>query len=116
MNTPALVFLSIPLAVSVGAIIGILSFKFEPVDRVVQPMLDLMQTVPTFAYLVPILFLFGFGPVVGLIASGIYASPPMVRNVILGLRRVPPDVVESAMMSGATRYQLTATDRVANQS
>jgi len=106
MNTLALVFLSIPLAVSVGAIIGILAFKFERVDRVVQPMLDLMQTVPTFAYLVPILFLFGFGPVVGLIASGIYASPPMVRNVILGLRRVPPDVVESAMMSGATRYQL----------
>ena len=106
MNTLSLVFMSIPIAVTVGAIIGIIAFKIPRVDRVVQPTLDLMQTVPTFAYLVPILFLFGFGPVVGLIASAIYASPPMVRNVILGLRRVPTDVVESAVMSGATPRQL----------
>ena len=106
MNTLALVFMSIPIAVSVGGAIGILAYKYRAVDRVVQPTLDLMQTVPTFAYLIPILFLFGFGPVVGLIASAIYASPPMVRNVILGLRRVPPEVIESALMCGATKRQL----------
>ena len=106
MNTLALVFMSIPLAVSAGLLIGIWAYKSQTVDRVVQPTLDLMQTVPTFAYLIPILLLFGFGPVVGLIASAIYACPPMVRNVILGLRRVPHEIIESGLMSGTTRRQL----------
>ena len=69
-------------------------------------MLDLMQTIPTFAYLVPILVLFGVGPVVGILASAIYAIPPMVRNVMLGLERVPVEIVESAAMSGSTHRQL----------
>ena len=106
MNTLALVFMSIPIAVSVGLLIGLAAFKSERVNMVVQPTLDLMQTVPTFAYLIPILLLFGFGPVVGLIASAIYACPPMVRNVVLGLQRVPRDMVESGVMAGATRRQL----------
>ena len=106
MNTLALVFVSIPIAASVGLVAGIAAFKSERVNLVVQPTLDLMQTVPTFAYLIPILLLFGFGPVVGLIASAIYACPPMVRNVVLGLQRVPRDMVESGVMSGATRRQL----------
>ena len=106
MNTLALVFVSVPMAIGIGLAIGIWAFKSRRIDRIVQPMLDLMQTFPTFAYLVPILLLFGFGPVVGLLASAIYAIPPMVRNVILGLRRVPSDVVESGVMSGTTRRQL----------
>ena len=65
-----------------------------------------MQTVPTFAYLIPILLLFGFGPVVGVVASAIYACPPMVRNMILGLQKVPSDVIESGLISGATRHKL----------
>ena len=106
MRTLALVFVSVPLAVGVGLFVGIAAFKWPGCNRVVQPTLDVMQTLPTFAYLIPILLLFGFGPVVGLIASAIYACPPMVRNVILGLQRVPTEVVESALMSGATRRQL----------
>ncbi len=105
MNTLALVAISMPLSVGLGLVLGILAFRSPRFDRFVQPVLDLMQTVPAFAYLIPILFLFGFGPVVGLIASAIYAAPPMVRNTILGLRRVPPDVVESAIMSGCTPRQ-----------
>ena len=89
-----------------GLLIGVVAFKSRAVERVVQPTLDLMQTFPTFAYLIPILLLFGFGPVVGLIASAIYAMPPMVRNVMLGLSRVSDEVVESGTMSGATRSQL----------
>ena len=69
------------------------------------PALDLMQTMPTFAYLIPILFLFGFGPVVGLIASAIFAAPPMVRNVMLGLERVSPEVVEAGHIAGTSRWQ-----------
>ena len=106
MNTLALVFVSVPMAVGLGLLLGVWAFKSRRVNSIVQPTLDLMQTVPTFAYLIPILLLFGFGPVVGLIASTIYACPPMVRNVILGLQRVPSDIVESGRMSGTTKRQL----------
>lgn len=105
MNTLSLVIVSVPLSISIGLALGIAAFRSRRLDRIVQPTLDLMQTVPAFAYLIPILFLFGFGPVVGLIASAIYASPPMVRNTILALRRVPPDILESGTMSGCTPRQ-----------
>ena len=62
-----------------------------------------MQTMPTFAYLIPILLLFGFGQVVGLIASMIYAAPCMTRNVMLGLQRVPLDVLEAGQVMPAAR-------------
>ena len=104
--TLSLVVMSVPLSLTLGLFVGIAAYTWRSVDRVVQPTLDLMQTFPTFAYLIPILFLFGFGPVVGLIASAIYAAPPMVRNVILGLRRVPPEIIESGQMSGTSRRQL----------
>ncbi len=106
MNTLGIVFISIPLAIGIGFILALGAHKSERINSVVQPALDLMQTVPTFAYLIPILLLFGFGPVVGVVASAIYACPPMVRNMILGLQRVPSDVLESGLMSGATRRQL----------
>jgi glycine betaine/proline transport system permease protein len=106
MNTLSLVALSVPLSVLIGLLAGIAAYKWPAADRIVQPVLDLAQTFPTFAYLIPILFLFGFGPVVGLIASAIYAAPPMVRNTILGLSRVPAEVTESARMSGTTGRQL----------
>jgi len=106
MNTLSMVFISIPLAVSVGFGLGAWAYKSERVKRVLQPALDLMQTVPTFAYLIPILLLFGFGSVVGIIASAIYACPPMVRSVMLGLSRVPSDIIESGEMAGATKSQL----------
>lgn len=112
MATLSLVVMSVPLSVSLGLLIGVAAYTWNSVDRVVQPALDLAQTFPTFAYLIPILFLFGFGPVVGLIASAVYAAPPMVRNVVLGLRRVPPEIIESGQMSGATRRQLLWLVRV----
>lgn len=105
MNTLALVAISVPLSVMLGLLLGVLAFRSKTFDRIVQPILDIMQTVPAFAYLVPILFLFGFGPVVGVIASIIFASPPMVRNTILGLGRVPSDILESGVMSGCTPRQ-----------
>ncbi|HSF95479.1 MAG TPA: ABC transporter permease subunit [Thermohalobaculum sp.] len=105
MNTLALVAVSVPLALALGGSIGILANEVPRVKRAVQAVLDVMQTVPTFAYLTPLLLLFGFGPVVGLIASAIYAAPPMARNVILGLERVEPEIKEAAVMSGGNRWQ-----------
>ena len=105
MATLALVAVSVPLALVLGGGTGILANEFPRFKNAIQTMLDVMQTVPTFAYLTPLLFLFGFGPVVGLIASAIYAAPPMARNVILGLERVESDIKEAAIMSGGTRMQ-----------
>ncbi len=105
MNTLALVGVSVPLSILLGFGLGILAFRSRRAAGIIHPLLDLMQTVPAFAYLIPILLLFGFGPVVGLIASAIYAAPPMVRNVMLGLQRIPSDIVESAEMCGCSRRQ-----------
>ena len=105
MSTMALVGIAVPLSLLLGLAIGIAADRTQLGKRIVPPILDIMQTMPTFAYLIPILVLFGFGPVVGLIASAIYACPPMVRNVHLGLKRVPSEIVEAAQMSGVSRFQ-----------
>ena len=106
MNSLALVAISVPTAVGVGLALGTLAFYSRRAERIIAPTLDLMQTVPAFAYLLPILLLFGFGPVVGLIASILYAFPPTVRNTHLGLARVPTEVIEAGLMAGATPSQL----------
>nr|ADI22183.1 ABC-type proline/glycine betaine transport system, permease component [uncultured gamma proteobacterium HF0200_34B07]ADI22304.1 ABC-type proline/glycine betaine transport system, permease component [uncultured actinobacterium HF0200_46I24] len=105
MNTLGMVLVSIPLAIGVGFGMAVAAYKSRRINAIIQPTLDLMQTVPTFAYLIPILLLFGFGPVVGVVASAIYACPPMARNMILGLQKVPPEVLEAGLMSGSTRRQ-----------
>ncbi|MEO1110306.1 MAG: ABC transporter permease subunit [Pseudomonadota bacterium] len=106
MNTLSLVAISVPLAILVGFAFGVWGFFSDRAERAIMPMLDVLQTVPSFAYLLPILMLFGFGTVVGLIASVLYSFPPMVRNTIVGLRGVSPEVIESGLMSGATPGQL----------
>ncbi len=106
MNTLALVAVAVPLSLAFGLIVGIIGHRSRTAERIIVPVLDMMQTIPTFAYLIPCILLFGFGPVVGLVASAVYAAPPMVRNVMLGLERVSPEIVESARMSGCTQTQL----------
>ena len=106
MNSLALVAITVPTAVAIGFGLGTLAFFSRRAERVITPTLDLMQTVPAFAYLLPILLLFGFGRVVGLIASVLYAFPPTVRNTNLGLTRVSTEVIEAGLMAGATPGQL----------
>ncbi|PBB17971.1 ABC transporter permease subunit [Mesorhizobium sp. WSM4313] len=105
MNTLALVLLAVPISTVLGFLLGFLGYARPRWRPVLLGALDLMQTVPAFAYLIPLLLLFGFGPVVGLIASAIYATPPMVRNTMLGLDRVPAAISEAGLMSGCTRRQ-----------
>ena len=112
LNSFALVVISIPLAVMVGFALGTWGFLSQRAYRAIMPMLDLMQTIPAFAYLLPILLLFGFGTTVGLVASVIFAFPPMVRNTIVGLRGVPSEIIDSGLMSGATAPQLFWNVRV----
>ncbi len=106
MNSLALVAVSVPFAIALGFGLGVAGFFWPRVERFLTPLMDITQTVPAFAYLLPILMLFGFGPVVGLIAGVIFAFPPMVKNTIVGLREVPSDIIESGLMSGATPVQL----------
>lgn len=116
MNSLALVSISVPLAVAIGFAIGTLGFLYPRTERSILFGLDALQTIPAFAYLLPILLLFGFGAVVGLIAGILFAFPPMVRNTMLGLRRVTPEVIESGLMSGATPTQLFFRVRVPSAS
>jgi len=106
MTTLASIAIAVPLGVAGGTLLGILSYRVPVAWRVMEPVLDLMQTVPIFAYLVPILFLFGFGPVAALIATMIYAMPPMVRVTMTALEAVPHEIVEYGTMAGTTRLQM----------
>ncbi|MQX37693.1 ABC transporter permease [Roseospira navarrensis] len=105
MVTLASITIAVPIGVAGGLVLGIAGWRWRAVDAVLRPVLDLMQTVPIFAYLVPILFLFGFGPVAALIATVIYAMPPMVRITTLALRGVPAEIRGFAVMAGCTPSQ-----------
>ena len=106
MVTLSSIVIAVPLGAGVGLLLGIAGFRSARFERVLVPVLDLMQTVPIFAYLVPVLFLFGFGPVAAMIATIIYATPPMVRVTMLALRQVPAEIVEFGRMAGCSRRQL----------
>ncbi len=107
MITLSSIAIAVPLGVVGGLLLGILGYRSERFERAITPLLDLMQTVPVFAYLIPVLFLFGFGPVAAMIATIIYAMPPMVRVTMLALKQVPDEVVEFGRMAGCNRSQLT---------
>jgi len=107
MITLSSIVIAVPLGVAGGLALGIVAFRHPLFERAITPIMDLMQTVPVFAYLVPILVLFGFNPVAAMIATIIYALPPMVRNTTLALRRVPTEIVEFGRMAGCSKRQMT---------
>lgn len=106
MVTLSSIAIAVPIGVVLGLLVGIIGFRHRRAETAITPVLDLMQTVPVFAYLVPILFLFGFGPVAAMIATIIYATPPMVRCTILSLRLVPSEIIDFGRMAGSTPRQL----------
>ena len=106
MLTLALIVIAVPVCVVVGLFFGILAWRAPAIDRaLITPALDLMQTIPTFAYLIPMLILFGNNPVSAMLATGIFAAPPMVRATTLALSRVPKHIDEFGTMAGCTRRQ-----------
>ncbi|MBN9673885.1 ABC transporter permease [Roseibium aggregatum] len=106
MITLSSVLIAVPLGVAGGLALGIAAYRSHKFESMLRPVLDLMQTVPVFAYLVPILVLFGFGPVAALIATVIYAMPPMVRISTVALQTVPEEVIEAGHMVGCRPRQL----------
>jgi len=106
METFSLVAITVPFAVLSGLVLGILAARNKRFETVVTPIFDVMQSTPAFAYLVPVIVLFGFGQVPAMIATAIFATPPMARCVILGLRTVPENIVEAGRMGGCTPRQI----------
>jgi len=107
MVTLASVVIAVPIGVVGGLALGILAYRHAAFDRALKPILDLMQTIPIFAYLVPILFMFGFGPVSALVATVIYAMPPMVRITTMALHGVDPEIRDFGRMAGSSQRQMT---------
>lgn len=105
MNTLALVIVSTLISIIIGIPLGIACGKSDRLSRLVKPILDFMQTMPAFVYLLPAVFLFGLGIVPGVIASIIFAVPPTIRLTELGIRQVPHDMIEAASAFGSTSMQ-----------
>lgn len=106
MQLLAIVLTASFFSVVVGIPLGILAAKQEWVDRLIRPILDLMQTMPSFVYLIPTAMLLGLGPVPAVVSTFIFATPPAVRLTNLGIRQVPTDVVEAAKSFGSTPWQM----------
>ncbi|PCE28049.1 ABC transporter permease [Paraburkholderia acidicola] len=106
MQTLALMLVATVLSVAFGVPIGILTSRSAWLRRILLPVLDIMQTLPSFVYLIPVLMLFGLGKVPAIFATIIYALPPLIRLTDLGIRHVDSDVVEAARAFGTTRWQL----------
>lgn len=106
MQTLALIVTSTLLSLLIGIPIGIWAAKNDVVDTVTRPILDFMQTMPAFVYLIPAVVLFSLGEVPGVIATFIFATPPCVRLTNLGIRQVSEEAVEAAQSFGSTPRQL----------
>lgn len=106
VDSTALVLAAEVIVLLVGLPLGILAAKSDRVDRVLRPVLDFMQTMPAFVYLIPAVMLFGLGLVPGVMATVIFALPPLVRLTNLGIRQVPIDLVEAGEAFGSSSMQL----------
>ena len=100
MRTLAIVVVSTLVCIIIGIPTGILMAKNNTAQRIILPVLDLMQTIPSFVYLIPVVMLFGLGKVPGLIAIVVFAIPPVIRFTNLGLRQVDFNLVETAQAMG----------------
>lgn len=106
MTTLSLVLTALFFCVVFGVPLGILSARSDKIERFVRPVLDAMQTLPAFVYLVPVVMLFGIGNVPGVLVTIIFALPPLVRLTNLGIRQVPEDKIEAARAFGCTPRQM----------
>ena len=105
MATLAIVSVATLLCIAIGIPIGILMARSDRVQAMILPVLDIMQTIPTFVYLIPVVMLLGIGKVPGLLAVMIYAIPPIVRLTNLGIRLVDKEVLEAADAFGSSYWQ-----------
>jgi len=105
MTTLSIVITSVSVCCVIGIPIGVLIAQNDLLEDVIRPVLDFLQTIPSFVYLVPIVMLFGIGNVAGVVVTTIYAVSPLIRLTNLGIRQVRDDLVEASSAFGASRWQ-----------
>ena len=105
MTSLAIVSVATLLCIAIGSPIGIWMSRSDRAQRIITPVLDVMQTIPSFVYLIPVVMLLGIGKVPGLLAVMIYASPPIIRLTNLGIRLVDAEVLEAADAFGSNYRQ-----------
>jgi glycine betaine/proline transport system permease protein len=106
MQSLAVVLLASGIAVAIGVPVGIAAAQVDRVRTLIRPVLDFMQTLPVFVYLLPAVFFFGIGVVPGVVATTVFAIPPAVRLTELGIRQVDKEVVEAAVAFGSRPHQV----------
>jgi len=114
MDTLALVLVASAIAIVVSVPLGILAARSNVASAVIKPILDFMQTMPAFVYLIPAVMFFGLGRVPGILATVIFAMPPAVRLTALGIRQVPVEIVEAGRAFGCTDRQLLTRVQLPN--
>jgi glycine betaine/proline transport system permease protein len=105
ISTIALVIIATVFSIMIGVPLGILAALNSVFHRIVMPVLDLMQTMPAFVYLIPAIPFFGLGPVAAIFATVIFSMPPSIRLTCLGIKQVPKELVEAADAFGSTKWQ-----------
>jgi len=106
MQTTAIIMVSVLISIVIGLPLGVLSARSPTVRATLNPLLDLMQTIPSFVYLIPAAMLLGLGKPPAILATVIYATPPLIRLTDLGIREVSRDLVECARAFGASRLKI----------
>jgi glycine betaine/proline transport system permease protein len=106
MITVSILLIAVTVTIAIGIPIGIVAAKNDLADGMIRPVLDAMQTMPSFVYLIPGIMLFGLGNVAAILATFLYAVPPCIRLTNLGIRQVDPSVVEAGRSFGSTSLQL----------
>ena len=106
MDTVSLMIVAVAVAVSIGLPLGVVGARSRMADNLMRPILDGMQTMPSFVYLLPGILFFGLGKPAGIFATIVYAVPPVIRLTNLGIRQVSPETVEAARSFGASPTQI----------
>ena len=112
METLSVIVVAAPFSVTLGLVMGVLAWRSPAFERVLNPILNIAQSLPHFAYMIPVVVFIGVGPKAGAIVTIIFSVPPMIRMTLLGLKKVPEEVIEAGKMSGATRWQLLTRARI----
>jgi glycine betaine/proline transport system permease protein len=112
METLSVIVVAVPFSVALGLLMGTLAWRSRLTERILNPVLNIAQSLPHFAYMIPVVVFIGVGPKAGAIVTIIFSVPPMIRMTLLGLRGVSPEIIESGKMSGTTRWQLMTRVRL----
>ncbi len=106
LDTFSIIFTAVIISVFLGIPLGVLMAESETAEKIIRPLLDTMQTMPSFVYLIPAVMIFSLGKVSAVLATIIYSIPPIVRLTHLGLNQVSAEIEEAALAYGTTRWQL----------